>query len=131
MREQLVRRLFVGVFLMVALSGCEVTRVVTFDHDRTRARLSVVNLSDYQWQVSASSVAPQATGFRCTVAPRATMRIDVDPGTYQITQMVLSESELEQTKRELEATFAVGNEYRWLLTTLLTESQNAGESTDN
>ena len=91
------------------------------------AHLVVLNLTDYEWQISiAGTASEKINDFK--LEARASRTLDIPGGDYVIKQTVLSEGAAKELSREIPAKFDPGQVYRWRLVTLLSEPSGVPDS---
>jgi len=85
------------------------------------AHLVVVNTSERSWRVALTSVAGSEPR-QWDIEPRQTVETEVPAGDYEVEQVLLTSGGGAVETRRLAARFERGQDYRWQLATLLSDS---------
>lgn len=118
--------IFAVVLTCLLLSACRTAKPVVEVAPPAPAQLSVLNLSDYRWQVVITRVTGEEVRDE-TIAPRAKLVFTLPAGDYLIEQTALDGAKDTALTRKLPARFAAGQNYRWRLGTLLSETQTSSQ----
>jgi hypothetical protein len=106
---------------LIFLGGCK--RAQSSAASADHAHVMVVNLSDYEWQITVTSKkGGQASASR--LSARASLKVDLPAGDYVIEQTALAKNMSEAT-RHFDARLESGLTYRWRLATLLSATETA------
>jgi hypothetical protein len=104
-------------------AGCARTKVSTSIAVAEQARVVVVNLSEYEWQISVTS-QHGGPAHAARVAPRASFDLAVPAGDYWVEQTVLAAGLATDNSRRFPLRVAARQTYRWALATLLSDSND-------
>ena len=106
---------------LLLLGGCVVPPASERPAART-AQVTLVNQTDYTWQISlVGSAAPAAA----RVEAKRTVTLDVPGGSYQIEQLILNQTERRTLPRSFPAVLVAGKRYVWPLLTLQSDTTAA------
>ena len=127
--EAIAIRILIGasvVALLTLAAGCAspVSYSQSVVPSRGLARVELINLSSAAWRIVFTPSSPQSP-IATSVAPLATVTLNLDPGEYAVTQTVTSGLPSGSAPVRFPANFAPGESYTWPLATLLTAETGA------
>jgi len=120
----------IGLAFLLLAAGCATVPPVapTVPAAAPRARLAIINLSNYEWHIAITSLAG-SEHCDAPVPARGSVNIDLAGGDYIIEQAVTSGGAPDAMVRRVPARLDAGQVYRWRLDTLLSDS--SGDPADD